>query len=356
MEERNDVLGMLDLMLRPGFCVKDGVILKVNQAAQGLLIRPGSDVGSLLLTGEQEYAALDQGALYLTLTLAGHPCGASVTRVGDLDVFVLEQEADDQEMQTMALAARELRVPLSGVMATAQRLFPLSTQESDPVTREQVARLNRGLYQMLRVLGNMSDAARLTEESQQETRELGSFFDEIFEKAQTFLSHAGLKLVYRGLQSPVYGLVCAEQLERAVLNILSNAMKFTPRGETIQATVTRQGHFLRLSIQDSGTGIDPQVRPNLFSRYLRQPGLEDSRFGLGLGMVLIRSAAASHGGAVLIDQPEGTGTRVTLTLDLSRKADANFHSRILTVDYAGELDHWLIELSDTLPPEVYGRE
>lgn len=356
MEERNDVLGMLDLMLRPGFCVKDGVILKVNQAAQSLLIRPGSPIEPLLQTGDGEYATLEQGVLYLTLSLAGHPFGASVTRVGDVDVFVLEQEADDQEMQTMALAARELRVPLSSVMATAQRLFPLSTQEADPAAREQVARLNRGLYQMLRVLGNMSDAARLTEESQQENRELSSFFDEIFEKAQVYLSHAGLSLTYRGLQSPVYGLICAEQIERAVLNILSNAMKFTPRGGTIQATITRQGHFLRLSILDSGIGIDAQVRPNLFSRYLRQPGLEDSRFGLGLGMVLIRTAAASHGGAVLVDQPEGRGTRVTMTLDLRRKPGCDFHSRILTVDYAGELDHWLIELSDSLPPEVYGRE
>lgn len=354
MEDRNDVLGMLDLMLRPGFCVKDGHILKVNQAAQSLCIRPGSSVSQLLQTGTEEYAALSQGALYLTLNLAGQPVEASVTRLGDLDIFLLEQDADDRELQAMALAARELRIPLSGVMATAQRLFPMAGPEED--SQCQAARLNRGLYQMLRVLGNMSDAARGPEESHQETRELSSFFDEIFEKAQGYLSQAGLKLVYRGLGSPVYGLISGEQLERAVLNILSNAIKFTPAGGTIQATLTRHSHFLRLSIQDNGCGMDAEVRRNLFSRYLRRPAIEDSRFGLGLGMVLIRSAAASHGGTLLIDQPEGSGTRVTLTVDLRRKPEPGLRSPILAVDYAGDWDHWLVELSDSLPPDVYGKE
>lgn len=353
MEDRNDVLGMLDLMLRPGFCVKEGLVVKVNQAAQSLCIRPGTTIASLLRTGAEEYAAFTQGALYLTLNLAGQEQGASVSRVEDMDIFVLEQLGDDQELKAMALVARELRSPLSGVMATAQRLFPLTTAQEDPEALEQVARLNRRLYQILRVLGNMSDAAQWPAEGQQETRELGSFFDELFQKAQDILEQTGLGLEYRGLPGPVYGLIDTVQMERAVLNILSNAMKFTPKGGIVQVRLVKKGHFLHLHVQDNGCGLDEDVRRTVFSRYLRQPAIEDSRFGLGLGMVLIRAAAASHGGVVLIDQPEGSGTRVTLTMDLSRKPDPNLHSRVLTVDYAGNLDHWLVELADSLPPTAY---
>lgn len=356
MEDRNDVLEMLELMLRPGFCVREGRVLRANQAAQGLCIRPGTDVASLLRTGQQAYRDFHQGTLYLTLTLSGQELGASVSRVGDVDVFVLEQYGDDQELKAMALVAQELRSPLSGVMATAQRLFPLTTLQEDSGTREQVARLNRGLYQILRVLGNMSDAAREPEAGPQETRELGSFFDELFEKARELLAHTGLTLDYQGLKGPVYGLICPGQLERAVLNMLSNALKFTPRGGTIRVSLARQGHFLHLRMQDTGCGLDSDTRQTVFNRYLRQPAIEDSRFGLGLGMVLIRSAATSHGGVVLIDQPEASGTRVTFTMDLSRKPDPNLHSRVLTVDYAGNLDHWLIELADILPPEAYTPE
>ena len=107
MEEKKDTLGMLDLVIRPGFCVKENQIIKVNQAAESLFITPGTDVRPLLLTGSEEYAAFTGGCLYLTLNLSSHSCGASVTRVDDIDVFLLEQESDNGELRSMALAARE---------------------------------------------------------------------------------------------------------------------------------------------------------------------------------------------------------------------------------------------------------
>lgn len=353
MDRNKDVLGMLDLMIRPGFCVKENKIVKVNQGAQSLGLTLGAEVGPMLRTGKEEYETFQEGALYLTLDLAGQSYGASVTRMENVDVFLVEQEADSQELRAMALAARELREPLSNVMITAERLFPLTALQDDPQTKAQVARLNRGLYQMLRVLGNMSDAARTTGPEQRELREMGGLFHEIFEKAQAMLVPTGLELTYKGLAEEVYGPANAQQLERAVLNILSNAVKFTPRGGSIHAELTRRGHVLRLSVQDSGSGIAEDVRSGIFSRYLRRPAMEDSRYGIGLGMLLIRSAASSHGGAVLIDQPDGRGTRVTMTMDLRRKQDATLRSPVLAVDYAGERDHWLVELAGCLPPEVY---
>ena len=101
MEEKKDTLGMLDLVIRPGFCVKE------NQKNMSLFIPPGTDVRPLLLTGSEEYAAFTGGCLYLTLSLSSHSCGASVTRVDDIDVFLLEQESDNGELRSMALAARE---------------------------------------------------------------------------------------------------------------------------------------------------------------------------------------------------------------------------------------------------------
>lgn len=353
MEENKETMGMLDLMIRPVFCVKDHKIVKVNSAAEGLMLAAGTDISSLLQTGIEEYAAFEDGCLYLMLNIGGQSLGASVTRIGDWDVFSLEQDADQAELRSMALAARELREPLSSVMITADRLFPMSALEEDAETREQVARLNRGLFQMLRILGNMSDAGRSCTTSRQETREIGGLFHEIFEKAESLIAHTGLKLTYEGLQEAVYCLADAEQLERAVLNILSNAIKFTPKGGTIEARLTRKGRFLRLSVQDSGSGIAETVRGSVFGRYLRQPALEDSRFGIGLGMVLIRSAATNHGGTVLIDQPTGKGTRITMTLAIRQNADTVLHSPVMRVDYAGERDHGLLELSDCLPVDLY---
>ena len=355
MEQRVDAFGMLDLMVRPGFCVHDNKIIRVNPPAEGLLITEGMDVTTLLATGKDEYAAFDDGCLYLMLEVACRKWGASVSRIGDYHVFILEQDADQSELQAMALAARELREPLANIMTTADRLFPMIALDADPFTQEQVARLNRGLFQMLRVIGNMSDAHRIESgfAGRQETVEIQALFSEVFAKAQELVEHTGLTLQYSGLDNSLYCLADSETLERAALNILSNAIKFTPKGGTIEAAVIRRGNQLRLTVQDSGSGIAENLRSNIYNRYLRQPAIEDSRFGIGLGMVLIRSAATQHGGTVLIDHPQGKGTRVTMTMEIRQNPTPLVRSSIFKVDYAGERDHGLIELSDCLPASVY---
>ena len=357
MENRIDAMGMLDLIVRPGFCVKDNTIVKVNQAAAAWGLAPGTGIQTLLLTGKEEYAEFQDGCLYLTISVGGESWGTSVTRMGDFHIFLMEQEADQAELQAMALAARELREPLANVMTTADRLFPMSALQEDPAIREQVARMNRGLLQMLRVIGNMSDANRYASDSgsRMEARDICSLLQEIFDHSGELLSHGNLKLRFQNLPTPIHCLVDSEKLERAVLNILSNAMKFTPRGGTVDCSLTRRGNMLYLQVRDTGSGIAENLKGSIHSRYLRKPGLEDSRFGIGLGMVLIRSTAALHGGTVLIDQPQDGGTRITMTLAIRQNTEGNLRSNILRVDYAGERDHALLELAENLPASLFDK-
>lgn len=355
MEQNYGALELLDMIPRPAFCVQGGVIVKVNPAASSHFIETGTAIADLLLTGAEEYAAFAGGRLYLNLNISGQSLGFSVSRITDGDIFRMEQNADNRELQAMALAARELREPLASVMITAERLFPVSGLSEDPVTREQVARINRGLFRMLRVISNMSDANRYSTDTaaRQEVRNICGILDEVFVRAAELVSHAGITLEYTGYPEPVYTLVDAEKLERAVFNIISNAIKFTPKGGHIRAELTRRGSKLYLGIQDSGTGISDQVRGDIFSRYIREPAVEDGRFGIGLGMVLIRSAAALHGGTVLIDQPENSGARITMSLAIRPGSGNQVRSPLLRVDYAGERDHGLLELSDILPAQLY---
>ena len=356
MEHKNDAAKMLDLMGRPAFCARDGKVIQVNPEAAGLGFAPGMALDTLIRTGQEEYAAFTEGCLYLTLVLEEERLGASVTRMEEFDVFCLEALADSRELQAMALAAKELRSPLNTVMVTAQQLFPLTAREDDPEAREQAARLNRGLYQLLRVVGNMSDAGHYAAATaRQETVDICAEVEEIFRKAGSLLAHTDVTLDYEVPESPVYCLADRENLERAVLNMVSNAVKFTPAGGTVRCRLVRQGSRLRLSVQDSGPGIARGLEGNVFTRFQRQCGLEDGRFGIGLGLVLVRSAAAAHGGAVLIDSPNGSGTRITMTLAIRQCANL-VRSPMLRVDYTGERDHSLIELADLLPDALYENE
>lgn len=356
MEYTEEKLAMLHQIPSPAFFVRDGIITKSNIAAHQRQLTAGSPIMELLLTGRDEYPQFQDGCLYLTLRVCGVPCSASVCRIGDSDLFVLEQEADQAELQSMALAAQALRAPLSNVMTIADQLFPISgCDESD---QAQIARINRGLYQMLRIVCNMSDAYRYGCDIslQAEIRDVSALIQEHFDSFTPLMAHTGINLCYTGPSEAIYSLVDTEKLERAISNILSNAIKFTPRGGCIEASLTRKGRILCLTVQDSGSGVPAEVNSTIYHRYQRHPGIEDGRFGIGLGMVLIRNAATAHGGTVLTQQADGHGLRLTMTLPIRQSQDPMVRSPIVSADYAGERDHRLLELSDCLPSEVFSHE
>lgn len=353
MEQTEDILTMLNQMPCPAFLVKDGIITSVNPPAARCCITENSPVRALMATGVQEYEDFADGCLYLTLNICEKSCGASVTRGMEFDIFVLEHEDDQMELQAMALAAQHLRSPLSSVMTIADRLFPLTAAEDDPEAQTQVARINRGLFQMLRIVSNMSDAYRYSQDSRLrlEIRDVGSFLDELFSSSSALIRYSGITLQFRNLRETIYCLIDAEKLERAVSNLISNALKFTPPGGTIDAQLIRKGNMLYLTVQNSDAGCR-----NAYHQFKRGPGIDDGRFGIGLGMVLIRAAAAANGGTVLMEQHPERGTRVTMTIAIRQDSDSNVRSSILSVDYAGERDHNLVELSESLPLELYCRD
>lgn len=347
MEVQKDILGMLDLITAPGFCVKENQIVKVNPPAAKLFLSEGMDVRTLLDADKDVYARFSGGCLCLNMTHMDHSWYTTVSRFQDVDVFLMEPDLPSGELQALALAARELRAPLNSAMIMVGNIL----EQAAPEALDSASRLNRSLHQLLRIVGNMSDAGYIGTQPNHSLHEINAVMDEIMEKAGKLCESAGLEMRYTGLGSSVFTLCDPEQLERAILNILSNSIKFSPKGTTIDVNFTQCGNLLRLSIQDQGCGIQDAMLRSIFSQYMRQSAIEDSRHGIGLGMVLVRSAILQHGGTILIDQPSDVGTRVTLTLELRQKAPT-LNSKILR-PIAGGYDPGLIELSDVLPANLY---
>lgn len=358
MGNTEEMITVLNQLCDPAFFVQDGIITQVNAAARQRRIERGTEIHALLVTGHEEYADFQSGDLFLTMKMDGVPSSVCVTKVGDQDLFVLEQAADAAELQSMALTAQVLRAPLSNVMTVADQLFPLSCFDDAEEAQDQIARINRGLYQMLRIVCNMSDAYRYSLESslRTELREISGFAEEIFCQNKALIEQVGIKLNYSGPREPIYGLIDAEKLERAIGNILSNAIKFTQKGGSIEAKLVRKGRMLYLTVQDSGEGIPSAARGSVYTRYHRQPGLEDHRFGLGLGMLLVRQAATAHGGTVLMESGTDFGLKLTMTIPIRQPSDPGVRSPMIHVDYAGDRDHRLLELADCLPAEAFKRE
>ena len=355
MEIQNTAPAMLALLPQPSFCTQNGTIVHVNEAARQLQITPGIQVMDILLTGKEEYSQFNNGCLYLTIMLSECQFCACVTKVNQWDVFTIEQTDYRALLQPLALAAKELRSPLAGIMTIADSLFPSLVQTGDPKTAQQIAQLNRSLYQLQRLIGNMSDAGRLKTSASAylEMRDICGILRELIQDLEHLAAQNEIVFRYHLPAQPIYCPVDAELLERAVYNLISNAFKFTPKGGQIELNLQQRSQ-LYLSVTNHGN-IPSELLSGIFTRYLRNPAIEDSRYGIGLGMVLIRSAAAAHGGTVLVEQLDNQHVRVTMSLSLAQK-DTMLRSHIQKVDYAGERSHLLIELSDCLSADNYKSE
>ncbi len=107
----------------------------------------------------------------------------------------------------------------------------------------------------------------------------------------------------------------AASLERAICNILSNAIKYSPEGTVITVRLVRRGDNAELTIDDQGVGIDPAMLGQLFTRFRRDAKTAGQFKGIGLGLALVARVVSLHGGKVAASNLE-KGTRITLEIPL----------------------------------------
>lgn len=348
--QTEDLLKMLEL---PAFAVSGGEIILANDAALQRQIKVGTPVAPLLHTGSDTYETFTDGRLHLRLCVADTLWDASVTKVGDVDIFLMERTMNDSELRILSLAALQLRSPLTEILSLADRLFA----NSNDTEKESLAKLNKSLLSLQRFVGNMADAPRYSNAVNclMTSQNATAYFREIMEKAATLLATAGHTLEYVLPQEDIIAHLSTERLERAIYNLLSNAVKFSPAGSTIRAKLEKCGDLLMFTVTDESQGLPADLSGNIFTRYLREPAIEDSRMGMGLGMLYVCAAASAHRGTVLLRQTEGKGLSVTMTISTKPDNSGIIRSDIFQIDYSGGQDHALLELSDVLPSELYKR-
>lgn len=342
MEQNKDLQTMIGQLDHPAFLVKRGMVIAVNLAAKQRLVETGMSVRDMIVTGFEEYNSFSDSNLYLTVRLGEIPCNCTVTRLEEADLFTVDAAVANAELQALALAAEQLCMPISEISIIMDRLT-----EIDENYR---AKLTQNLFRLQRIIGNMSDAYSLANAApRMVTCEMVGLFEQILEKAKTLLAHSGIDIQYRLPNHTVYALADQELLERAVYNLLSNAAKFTAVGKTIDVTLKHIDNKLYLTVFDNGTGIENALRGSMFTRFARQPGIEDRRHGLGLGMSMVHSAAAAHGGTVLVEHSEDQGAKITMALCIKSSGNSPLRASSLKPDIYGGRDPALIELADVLP-------
>ena len=172
------------------------------------------------------------------------------------------------------------------------------------------------------------------------------------ERAEPLFALRGVALRFSASHESHVIAFNAPMLERALLNLLSNALKFTPEGGTVSVRVKCGERHVQLTVADTGRGIEPERLAHIFERYLDTDRLDPAPpHGLGVGLSLCRRIAQGHGGMLVAESAVGKGTAFTLSLPNARSTDLSLSDR--RFDYAGGFDHVLMELSDALPSRAF---
>ena len=107
-------------------------------------------------------------------------------------------------------------------------------------------------------------------------------------------------------------------LERLILNLVDNAIKFTPATGSIRVSVSREVDTARLAVQDTGIGITPELMPHIFQRFFRaDPARSSGVEGVGLGLSLAKWIVDRHHGRIAVDSQPGKGSTFTVFLPLA---------------------------------------
>ena len=224
------------------------------------------------------------------------------------------EEKDRQKDEFIAVLAHELRNPLGTIRAAADALSLI--QIEDPRVARLTERLDRQTVAMARMLEDLLDASRIAlgkVSVQLERVDLPELLADVVEERRPSADKAGLHLVTAFGGRPCVVRADRVRLRQIVDNVLSNAIKFTPAGGTIELSLTEEEGHAAVAVRDSGVGFDEQFAPKLFEPFTqREQGRDRAAGGLGLGLAIASRLAALQGGT-LSAASEGIGKGALFT-------------------------------------------
>ena len=209
--------------------------------------------------------------------------------------------------------AHDLRTPVSNIRGEAE--VALSHVRSADEYREVIESCLEEAVRLSDLIGDLLFLARaesplplLRRESVDVTRLL----EGVREYYEISASESGVSLINK-TETTVVAELDRALLQRAVGNLVSNALSSTPTGGLIQLNATAHGSAIRIEVADSGVGIPEEALPKVFDRFYRVDSSRSKESGgTGLGLAIVQSIAVLHGGSVEIASKPGEGTRVTL--------------------------------------------
>jgi CheY-like chemotaxis protein len=259
----------------------------------------------------------------------------------------------------LSVLSHELRTPLNATLGWASLL---ATGDLDLETsRRAIEAIERNARAEARLVDALLDLSRVMAgklELERARMDLAELVRVAGESLRPEAESKGIALTVVG--PPVGTLPVVgdwNRLQQVIWNLLSNALKFTPRGGHVELSVERAGERAQIEVSDDGKGIRAEFLTRVFDRFSQETTAGGVRVGLGLGLAIVKELAQAHGGTVgAHSDGEGCGSRFTVSLPLAPALHAELSVRagVEPVPSLGGLDLLVVE-DDADALEVFAR-
>ncbi len=323
----------------------DGRIIKLNPAAQRMFhtteamvlgrfpasIWPDLPLEAVFELARRERRPITQEVRVGPLVLLAYvtPLKSETNRLaGTVVVFhdITELEKlESMRREFVANVSHELKTPLTTVKSYVETLLDGAADE--PELRSRFLRVVESetdrMARLVRDLLNLSQLDHGVDEWDIQAHELPLLVEECIAKLSVPIDHKRLRIVLAIAPSTPLGLFDRDKLQQVVLNLLANAIEFTPSGGEIQVEVRREASMVWVAIRDSGIGIPQEDLSRIFERFYRVDKARSRVLGgTGLGLAIARQIVELLGGTIWIDSQIGKGTEVVFTVPMAQAAEA----------------------------------
>jgi CheY-like chemotaxis protein len=248
------------------------------------------------------------------------------------------EEANRLKDEFLAVLSHELRTPLNAILGWARMLRAGTLREED--VARALETIERNAQAQAQLIEDLLDVSRIVSGKLRLEMRPVDVSDVVEEALDTVRPTADARGVTLTTAFPHVGPVSgdAQRLRQVIWNLLSNSIKFTPRGGNVHVRVEQSGSVVRIVVSDTGQGMDPEFLPHAFDRFRQASGAgKPRRGGLGLGLAIVRHIVEAHAGAVSAHS-DGPGRGATFTVELPVMVGRTVLSTEPTRSYAQPLE------------------
>src|SRR5690606_21454269 len=232
------------------------------------------------------------------------------------------QQLDRFKSEFFANITHELKTPLTMLLAPLELLVDGEMGRVSEAQKSTFVSMQRSGMKLLRLIEDLLDLSKL-EESRLRLRiaeqDLAAYLEGLIAQVQPLAQRKGITLSYEGAAKEAWVWCDIERLERVLINLLSNATKFTPSGGKVSVRIADEGTSVRIDAVDTGPGSTQEVEEKLFQRFLQADMGGTRRYGgTGIGVALAKELVVLHGGEITARSEPGAGATFSVRLHKGR--------------------------------------